>query len=148
MHRSLTEQSERGLSDIIKQKNKEARLSLDDIDAIASSSHRVSIQPYQRGSGLKAHLLMSALQMKEVPKSSVPVGNTLQHPTPVSQRKQILVVLEEEQPYPRISDPLVRDAKEDCAQVSQRNPISVVRDKERSQLKDSDPLAPHAGELS
>ena len=139
---SKEDEEKRGLRDISKQRKKEARLSLDDIDAIASSS-QVSIESYQRGSRSKPHSLHSELRIEKVPKSSVSAGDSIQRPTSASQRNQISVVPEEGQPSTRISDPPARDADKDCTPVSQRNPILVVPDKVH--LKDSDPPAPHAG---
>lgn len=147
--RSLEEdEKKRGLSDLSKQRHKEARLSLDDIDAIASSNRRVSIQPYQRENGSKTHFLLSHLQLSKVPKSFVPTGDAIQHATPASERKQISVIREDEQPSVTTSNPPDRDEGKDCNPLSLRNAVLVVHDKELSHLKDSNPPALRTGEPS
>ncbi|KAG0607296.1 hypothetical protein M758_8G017200 [Ceratodon purpureus] len=146
--RSSKENAEkRGLSDISKQRNREVRLSLDDIDAIASSSHRVSIQPYRRANGSKAHSLRSDVEIKRVPITSLPVGDSIQNPTSASPRNPILVVPEEEQVLRRISDPPAGDAKDYFTPVSQRNLVSIVPDKAQLHLTESELPASQTGAL-
>lgn len=97
-------EDKRGLSEISTQRNKEARLSLDDIDAIASSDHRFSNQPCQS----KSHSLPSIVLIKEVADSSVPpAGDAKQYSTPVSQRNPVSEAPDREQPSRRDFDPPV-----------------------------------------
>lgn len=99
-------EDKRELSEISTLRNKESKLSLDDIDAIASTDHRFSNQPYQRSNQSKAHSLPFLVRIKEVADSSVPrAGDAKQYSTPVSQRNPVSEV--PEQPSRRDSDPPV-----------------------------------------
>jgi len=101
-------EDKRGLSEISTLRNKESKLSLDEIDALASTDNRFSNQPYQRTSHSKAHSLPSLVRIKEVADSSVPrAGNAKQYSTPVSQRNPVSEVPDREQPSRRDSDPQV-----------------------------------------
>lgn len=145
---SKEDDKKRGLNNISKQRCKEARLCLDDIDAIASSSHQVFIQPCQRGNGSKPHSLSPELRIRKCSNPLYQVETQFNSSYFSFTENQISAALEIEQPSTRISDPLARDGGKDRTPVSQKNPILVVPNKEQSHLKESDPSALHTGEAS